>query len=76
MRTGSARKAEFEGKHRSVFSLSAALPVTSMNGERAAKQIIAACKRGQSEITLTTKPQIAATFHGLCPDRQQTCWTQ
>jgi NAD(P)-dependent dehydrogenase (short-subunit alcohol dehydrogenase family) len=70
MRTGSARNAEFKGQHRmeyALFSLSAALPATSMKAERAARQIVAACKRGDAELTLTIQAQLAAKFHGLYP---------
>ena len=70
MRTGSARNAEFKGQHRAeyaLFSLSAALPVTSMKAERAARQIIAACKQGDAEVILSIQAQVAAVFHGLFP---------
>src|SRR5918912_3423887 len=43
MRTGSPRNATFKGKHRDEyawFSISDALPLTSMSAERAARQII------------------------------------
>jgi NAD(P)-dependent dehydrogenase (short-subunit alcohol dehydrogenase family) len=70
MRTGSARNAGFKGQHRAeftLFSLSAALPVTSMKAERAARQIVAACKRGKAEVVLSIQAQAAATFHGIFP---------
>jgi NAD(P)-dependent dehydrogenase (short-subunit alcohol dehydrogenase family) len=70
MRTGSALNAEFKGQHRAeyaLFSLSAALPVSSMNAERAANQIISACKRGEAEVILSIQAQLAALFHGVFP---------
>jgi short-subunit dehydrogenase len=70
MRTGSARNAEFKGQHRAeftLFSLSAALPITSMKAERAARQIVSACKRGEAEVVLSVQAQAAATFHGIFP---------
>ena len=70
MRTGSARNADFKGKHRAeyaLFSLSAALPLTSMNVERAARQIVAACKRGDAEVILSLQAKLAAVFHGVFP---------
>jgi NAD(P)-dependent dehydrogenase (short-subunit alcohol dehydrogenase family) len=70
MRTGSARNADFKGKHRAeyaLFSLSAALPISSMKAERAASQIVAACRRGEAEITLSIQAQVATIFHGLFP---------
>jgi hypothetical protein len=70
MRTGSPRNAYFKGQHRAEyawFSISDALPLSSMQAERAARQIIAACKRGDAEITLTLQAQLAVLFHGLFP---------
>ena len=62
MRTGSPRNAVFKGKHRAEyawFSISDALPVTSIQVERAARQIIAACKRGDAELIITTQALVA-----------------
>jgi NAD(P)-dependent dehydrogenase (short-subunit alcohol dehydrogenase family) len=70
MRTGSPRNAYFKGQHRAEyawFSISDALPVSSMQAERAARQIIAACKRGDAELTLSVQAQLAVLFHGLFP---------
>jgi len=70
MRTGSARNASFKGKHRAefaLFSLSAALPLTSMSAERAARQIIAASRRGDAEVILSIQAKVAALFHGIFP---------
>jgi hypothetical protein len=70
MRTGSPRNAYFKGQHRAEyawFSISDALPLSSMQAERAARQIIAACKRGDAEITLTLQAQLAVLFHGIFP---------
>src|SRR5205085_666780 len=58
MRTGSPRNATFKGRHRAEyawFAISDALPVTSIQAERAAGQIVAACKRGQAELVITTQ---------------------
>ncbi len=70
MRTGSPRNATFKGQHRAEyawFSISDALPVTAMQAERAARQIIDACQRGDAEIVLTIQAQIAVRFHALFP---------
>jgi short-subunit dehydrogenase len=70
MRTGSPRNATFKGQHRAEyawFSISDALPVTAMQAERAARQIIEACKRGDAEIVLSIQAQLAVRFHGLFP---------
>jgi len=70
MRTGSPRNALFKGRHRAEyawFSISDALPVISMAAERAARQILKACKRGDAEVVLTIQARIADTFHALFP---------
>lgn len=70
MRTGSPRNAYFKGQHRAEyawFSISDALPISSMQAERAARQIIAACKRGDAEVTLSVQAQLAVLFHGIFP---------
>ncbi|MFP5265032.1 MAG: SDR family NAD(P)-dependent oxidoreductase [Blastocatellia bacterium] len=70
MRTGSPRNATFKGRHQAEyawFSISDALPVTSMKAERAARQVIAACKRGDAEVVLTIQAKLAALFHGVFP---------
>src|SRR6185437_14182851 len=66
MRTGSPRNADFKGKHRAEyawFSISDALPGASMSAERAARQIIAACRRGDAEIILSLPANVAAKVH-------------
>lgn len=70
MRTGSPYNAIFKGQHRTEhtwFSLSDSLPFISMSAQRAARQIIAACKRGDAEVVLSLTAQIAAKFHDLFP---------
>ena len=71
MRTGSPRNATFKGRHREEyawFTISDSLPVTSMQAERAARQIIAACRRGEAEVILTTQAVLAIKFHQLFPE--------
>lgn len=70
MRTGSPRNADFKGKHRAEyawFSISDALPGASMSGERAARQILAACRRGDAEVILSLPAAVAARVHGVAP---------
>jgi NAD(P)-dependent dehydrogenase (short-subunit alcohol dehydrogenase family) len=70
MRTGSPRNATFKGQHRAEyawFSISDALPVSAMKAERAARQIIAACKRGDAEVVLSIQAELAVRFHALFP---------
>ncbi|HJQ70889.1 MAG TPA: SDR family NAD(P)-dependent oxidoreductase [Blastocatellia bacterium] len=70
MRTGSPRNATFKGQHRAEyawFSISDSLPVTSIAAGRAARQIIAATRRGDAEVVLTIQAKLAALFHGVFP---------
>jgi NAD(P)-dependent dehydrogenase (short-subunit alcohol dehydrogenase family) len=70
MRTGSPRNATFKGQHRAEyawFSISDALPLTSMSAERAARRIIKACKRGESGVVLSIQAKLAVLFHALFP---------
>jgi NAD(P)-dependent dehydrogenase (short-subunit alcohol dehydrogenase family) len=70
MRTGSPRQAFFKGQHRAEyawFSISDALPLISQSAERAARQIIAACTRGDAEVVLSLPAKVATTVHSLFP---------
>lgn len=70
MRTGSPLNATFKGRRREEyawFSIGDALPVLSMNAERAARQIVAACERGDAELILTWPAKLAAMLHDLFP---------
>jgi short-subunit dehydrogenase len=56
MRTGSHVNAKFKGRHDDEFAwfaASAGAPLISMNADRAARKILAACRRGQPSLTLT-----------------------
>jgi len=70
MRTGSHLKAEFKGqrsKEMAWFGVAATSPVTSMSAERAARQIVAAIRRGDAEKILTTQANLLARIHGSFP---------
>ncbi len=70
MRTGSPYNAFFKGKHREEyawFSISDSLPILSISAESAAKQIIAALRRGDAEVILSIPAQIGDKFHALFP---------
>ena len=70
MRTGSPRNADFKGRHEAEyawFSISDALPLVSMDAARAARQIVAACARGEPEVTLSAPAKLAARVQGLAP---------
>ncbi|MGH9944965.1 MAG: SDR family NAD(P)-dependent oxidoreductase, partial [Pyrinomonadaceae bacterium] len=71
MRTGSPRNADFKGRHREEyawFSISDSLPVSAMQAERAARQIVAACERGDAEVIVSLQAVLAVKFHALFPE--------
>src|SRR5437870_2909945 len=71
MRTGSHVNAKFKGKHDAEFAwfaASAGAPLISMNAERAARKILAACRRGQSSLTLTFAARTAILGNALFPN--------
>jgi NAD(P)-dependent dehydrogenase (short-subunit alcohol dehydrogenase family) len=71
MRTGSHVNAKFKGKHDiefAWFSASAGAPLISMNADRAARKILAACRRGQPSLTLTFAARGAILSNALFPN--------
>ncbi|MGI8890953.1 MAG: SDR family NAD(P)-dependent oxidoreductase [Chthoniobacterales bacterium] len=55
MRTGSQLHAQFKGNHGAEFTwftLSASLPFSAVDGDRAAELIVEACRRGQSSLVI------------------------
>ena len=71
MRTGSPRNALFKGNNEAEyawFSISDAMPLISMSADRAARQVVDACARGDAEVVLSMPAKIAALIHGLFPD--------
>ena len=70
MRTGSHINASFKGQHRNEFtwfSLSAGMPLVSIDARRAARQIIRACRKGRAELTITPQAQLAAVANAAFP---------
>jgi len=70
MRTGSPRNAFFKGNNEAEyawFSISDALPGLSMSADRAARRIVNACLRGDSEIVLSVPAMAAVKFHDMFP---------
>jgi NAD(P)-dependent dehydrogenase (short-subunit alcohol dehydrogenase family) len=70
MRTGSYRNAWFKGdaeREASWFGVSASLPGITMDGARAARQIVRATERGEAERVLTVSANLLSQFHGLFP---------
>jgi short-subunit dehydrogenase len=71
MRTGSHLNAEFKGHHDEEyawFALGTGIPGFSVNAERAASRILAACARGDAECILTLPARLAVALQGLCPN--------
>ena len=71
MRTGSHVNAKFRGKHDAEFgwfAASAGAPLISMNADRAARKILAACRRGQPSLTLTFAARTAILGNALFPN--------
>jgi short-subunit dehydrogenase len=71
MRTGSHVNAKFKGKHKleyALFSTMNSLPFLSANAERAASEIIDACRYGDAELIITMPAKFAAKFKALFPE--------
>jgi NAD(P)-dependent dehydrogenase (short-subunit alcohol dehydrogenase family) len=71
MRTGSHVNANFKGRHDAEFawfSASAGAPLISMNADRAARKILAACRRGQPSLTLTFAARGVIVGNALFPN--------
>jgi short-subunit dehydrogenase len=71
MRTGSHVNAKMKGRHDAEFAwfaVAASTPVLSMSAERAARKILAACRRGQPSLTLTFSARFAMAANALFPN--------
>jgi NAD(P)-dependent dehydrogenase (short-subunit alcohol dehydrogenase family) len=70
MRTGSYQNAWFKGnqdREAAWFGLSSSLPGFTISGERAAREIVDATRRGESERILSAPANLLSMFHGLFP---------
>src|SRR5438067_303806 len=71
MRTGSHVNAKFKGRHDDEFAwfaASAGAPLISMNADRAARKILAGCRRGQPSLTLTFAARKIILGNALFPN--------
>ena len=71
MRTGSHMNAFFKGQHQrefTLFTLLGALPISSIDAQRAARQIVEACRRGDPHLTISIQAQLLALVNHLLPD--------
>jgi NAD(P)-dependent dehydrogenase (short-subunit alcohol dehydrogenase family) len=70
MRTGSPMNADMKGQHQAEyawFAISDALPGLSTSAERAAWQIVEACRYGDPELTITLPARVAAAVNHVAP---------
>ncbi|HJQ82341.1 MAG TPA: SDR family oxidoreductase [Lacipirellulaceae bacterium] len=71
MRTGSPRHALFKGRHRAEyawFSIGGSMPFLSMDANRAARQIIDACRYGRAELTLSLPAKLGVLIDAVAPE--------
>jgi NAD(P)-dependent dehydrogenase (short-subunit alcohol dehydrogenase family) len=70
MRTGSPFNAFFKGRHRDEFAwftISDSLPLATVEGQRAAAQIVDACRYGDAELVIGWPAKIAVLAQALVP---------
>src|SRR5262245_24403368 len=70
MRTGSTYNAWFKGQHRLEFAwfhVADSIPGISIDAQRAARQIIDACRHGDPELVITPAARLAVLMNGLSP---------
>lgn len=71
LRTGSPRNARFKGRNREEyawFSIGDSLPVASMSAPAAARQILAACQRGDGEALIMNPTNLAVYLQQWAPE--------
>jgi|SRR5688572_18737455 len=71
MRTGSPLNATFKGNHPQEyawFAISDSLPLATIDADRAARQIIAACRRGDAELVITVQAKLAILARTVAPE--------
>jgi NAD(P)-dependent dehydrogenase (short-subunit alcohol dehydrogenase family) len=71
MRTGSPFNAWFKGRHREEFTwfaISDSLPVASIAAERAAAQIVDACRHGDAELVISWPAKLAVVANAVMPE--------
>jgi short-subunit dehydrogenase len=71
MRTGSQINVDVRGQHAKeagLFSLLTATPLTAMQGERAARQILEACRHGRAQVTTGWQARTLTKLNALAPE--------
>lgn len=70
LRDGAQLNSYFAGRAKSEytwFSLAASLPIMSLDSDEAARQIVQACRRGESERLLGMPAKVLSFLHGVFP---------
>jgi NAD(P)-dependent dehydrogenase (short-subunit alcohol dehydrogenase family) len=70
MRTGSPRRASMKGQHEAEyawFAISDSLPGLSTSAEKAAREIVDACRHGDPELTITLPAKLAMMVNHVAP---------
>ena len=71
MRTGSPFNAWFKGRHRDEFTwftISDSMPVASIDGVRAARQLIEACRHGDAELVIGWPAKLSVIANAVMPE--------
>jgi NAD(P)-dependent dehydrogenase (short-subunit alcohol dehydrogenase family) len=71
MRIGSPVNAAFKGRRAqeySWFAILSSLPLTTISAERAARQILDACRRGKAELVITLQAKLAVLARTIAPE--------
>jgi NAD(P)-dependent dehydrogenase (short-subunit alcohol dehydrogenase family) len=70
MRTGSPRNALFKGQHRKEyawFSIGASLPGLTVSSQKAARQIVRACRQGSPYLGISLATKVATRANAIFP---------
>ena len=70
MRIGSPINAAFKGQRSreySWFAIASSLPMVTISAERAARQILRACRRGDAELVITPQAKLAVLARTIVP---------
>ena len=71
IRTGSPINAQFKGQRSEEytwFAIADSLPALTISAERAADQILAACRRGDAELVITVPAKLAILARTVAPE--------
>jgi NAD(P)-dependent dehydrogenase (short-subunit alcohol dehydrogenase family) len=71
MRTGSPVNAAFKGQRPqeySWFAIASSLPLLTISAERAGRQILDACRRGDAELVITVPAKLAVLARTVAPE--------